>query len=98
MSTRIVVDPITRIEGHLRIEVEIKNGKNQQPVLSSNGKYPILGSAGNVMGYATEFICEAGTTIIGRKGNISKPILINERFWNVDTAFGFYPKSRSYKL
>ncbi len=27
MSTRIVVDPITRIEGHLRIEVEIKNGK-----------------------------------------------------------------------
>ncbi len=27
MSKRIVVDPITRIEGHLRIEVEIKNGK-----------------------------------------------------------------------
>ena len=27
MTKRIVVDPITRIEGHLRIEVEIKNGK-----------------------------------------------------------------------
>lgn len=27
MSKRIVVDPITRIEGHLRIEVEIKDGK-----------------------------------------------------------------------
>lgn len=27
MSTRIVVDPITRIEGHLRIEAEIENGK-----------------------------------------------------------------------
>jgi hydrogenase large subunit len=27
MSKRIVVDPITRIEGHLRIEVEVKNGK-----------------------------------------------------------------------
>ncbi|GBD87201.1 uptake hydrogenase large subunit [bacterium BMS3Abin03] len=27
MAKRIVVDPITRIEGHLRIEVEIKNGK-----------------------------------------------------------------------
>ena len=25
--TRIVVDPITRIEGHLRIEAEIKDGK-----------------------------------------------------------------------
>ncbi len=27
MTTRIVVDPITRIEGHLRIEAEVKNGK-----------------------------------------------------------------------
>lgn len=27
MSKRIVVDPITRIEGHLRIEAEIQNGK-----------------------------------------------------------------------
>jgi Ni,Fe-hydrogenase I large subunit len=27
MSKRIVVDPITRIEGHLRIECEVNNGK-----------------------------------------------------------------------
>ncbi len=27
MARRIVVDPVTRIEGHLRIEVEVKNGK-----------------------------------------------------------------------
>lgn len=27
MAKRIVVDPVTRIEGHLRIEAEIKNGK-----------------------------------------------------------------------
>jgi len=27
MSNRIVVDPITRIEGHLRIEAEVKDGK-----------------------------------------------------------------------
>ncbi|MCU0580153.1 MAG: nickel-dependent hydrogenase large subunit, partial [Desulfobacterota bacterium] len=26
-SGSIVIDPITRIEGHLRIEVEVKNGK-----------------------------------------------------------------------
>lgn len=75
--------------------IEIKNGKNQQAVLSESGKYKIMGSAGNVMGYATDFICEAGTTIIGRKGNISNPIYINERFWNVDTAFGFYPKNEN---
>jgi hydrogenase large subunit len=27
MSNRVVIDPITRIEGHLRIEVEIQNGR-----------------------------------------------------------------------
>jgi len=27
MEKRIVVDPITRIEGHLRVEIEVKNGK-----------------------------------------------------------------------
>ncbi|MBY0434801.1 MAG: nickel-dependent hydrogenase large subunit [Cyclobacteriaceae bacterium] len=30
MSQRIVVDPITRIEGHLRIEAEIKDGKIEE--------------------------------------------------------------------
>ena len=27
MANRIVVDPVTRIEGHLRVEVEVKDGK-----------------------------------------------------------------------
>ena len=27
MASRIVIDPITRIEGHLRVEVEVQNGK-----------------------------------------------------------------------
>ena len=26
MANRIVVDPVTRIEGHLRVEVEVNNG------------------------------------------------------------------------
>ena len=26
MAERIVIDPITRIEGHLKIEVEVENG------------------------------------------------------------------------
>lgn len=75
--------------------VNVINGKNQSQVISDDGKYPIYGSGGNIMGYATDYICEKGTTIIGRKGNISNPIFINERFWNVDTAFGIYPKNQS---
>ena len=72
---------------------EIINGKNQSNVISEKGKYPIYGSAGSLMGYATDYLCDAGTTIIGRKGNISSPIFIQEKFWNVDTAFGLYPKN-----
>lgn len=68
----------------------IKNGRNQKNVEDSNGKYPICGSGG-IMGYANEYITEANAVIIGRKGNINKPILMSERFWNVDTAFGLEP-------
>src|SRR5574342_855804 len=27
MASRIVIDPVTRIEGHLRVEIEVKDGK-----------------------------------------------------------------------
>lgn len=71
----------------------VRNGKNQHEVESASGEFPIYGSAGNVMGMATSYICEAGTTIIGRKGNINSPIYAGTRFWNVDTAFGLAAKS-----
>jgi len=72
--------------------LEIRNGKNQCEVESASGEFPIYGSAGSVMGMATSYICEAGTTIIGRKGNINSPIYAGTRFWNVDTAFGLAAK------
>lgn len=67
--------------------LEIVNGKNQKSVENKDGKYPIYGSGG-VMNYADDFLCPENTTIVGRKGTINKPILVREKFWNVDTAFG----------
>jgi type I restriction enzyme S subunit len=67
--------------------LSIKNGRNQKAVENPYGQYPIYGSGG-VMGYADDYLCEAGTTIIGRKGSINNPIFVKEKFWNVDTAFG----------
>ena len=67
--------------------LSIINGKNQSKVENPHGKYPIYGSGG-IMGYADDYICEAQTVIIGRKGNINKPIFVETPFWNVDTAFG----------
>ena len=71
--------------------LEIKNGRNQRAVEDLNGKYPIYGSGG-VMGHANDYICDANTVVIGRKGNINKPIFVEEPFWNVDTAFGLAAK------
>ena len=71
--------------------LEIRNGRNQKNVENPDGKYPIYGSGG-IMGYADDYICEADTVIIGRKGNINTPIFVEEPFWNVDTAFGLSAK------
>ena len=70
----------------------IKNGRSQKTVENPNGQYPIYGSGG-IMGYADDYICEAGTTIIGRKGTINKPLFVDCAFWNVDTAFGLQPRA-----
>jgi type I restriction enzyme S subunit len=73
--------------------LEIKNGKDQKPVEKAGGKYPIYGSAGNVMGWTDSYICDEQTTIIGRKGTINRPIFVETKFWNVDTAFGLAAKA-----
>jgi type I restriction enzyme S subunit len=80
------------------VEVQFNNvlniisGKNQKAVVDDNGRFPIYGSGG-IIGYANDFICHEGTTIIGRKGTINSPIYVREKFWNVDTAFGLSPHS-----
>ena len=73
--------------------LEIKSGKNQKDVADINGCYPIYGSGG-IIGYSKEYLCPAGTTIIGRKGTINSPLYVNEPFWNVDTAFGLIPSQQ----
>ena len=65
----------------------ITNGKSQKNVETLSGIYPIYGSGG-VIGRANQYLCIAGSTIIGRKGTINNPIFVEEHFWNVDTAFG----------
>lgn len=71
--------------------LSIINGKNQKKVEDNNGAYPIYGSGG-VMGYASDYLCPGNSVIIGRKGNINKPLFVKEKFWNVDTAFGLISK------
>ena len=71
--------------------LDIFNGKDYKAVQVDQGGYPVYGSGG-IIARANDYICPAGTIIIGRKGSINNPILVNEKFWNVDTAFGIVPK------
>lgn len=70
--------------------LKIVNGKNQKSVESNDGEYVICGSGGR-MGRATDYLTKENSVIVGRKGNINKPILMREKYWNVDTAFGIEP-------
>jgi len=87
-------DPVANPKGwdisKFKDVLEIRNGKNQKKVLNPKGKYPIYGSGG-IMDYADNFISNKNSVIIGRKGSINNPILVREKFWHVDTAFGLNP-------
>jgi len=71
----------------------IKNGKHYLDVLDSKGKYPIYGSSG-IINYASQYLCNENSIIVGRKGTIDKPIFVKEKFWNIDTAFGIEPNRK----
>ena len=91
-------DPITNEKGwevkKWNDMLTIINGKNQKAVENPNGEFPIYGSGG-IMGYADKYLCPKDTIVIGRKGNINKPIFVKEPFWNVDTAFGLIADNKS---
>ena len=67
--------------------VTIQNGKDYKKIAVETGGYPVYGTGGE-MARASEYLCPENTVIVGRKGTINNPLLVEEKFWNVDTAFG----------
>ena len=64
----------------------IKYGKNQKKVLCENGTVPIYGTGG-LMGYASDYLYDKPSVLIGRKGSIDKVRYVEHPFWTVDTLF-----------
>ena len=64
----------------------IKYGKNQKKVLSDSGNIPIYGTGG-LMGFATDYLYDKPSVLIGRKGTIAKVKYVEQPFWTVDTLF-----------
>ena len=70
--------------------VEIINGKDYKTIQVEDGGYPVYGTGGE-MARAADYLSPANSILLGRKGTIDKPLLIKEKYWNVDTAFGAVP-------
>ncbi len=66
--------------------LSIKHGRSQKSVQSDDGEYPILASGG-VIGWASEFLHDQPSVLIGRKGTIDVPRYMDTPFWSVDTLF-----------
>ena len=72
--------------------VTIINGKDYKTVEVPEGGYPVYGTGGE-MARASNYMCPENSVLLGRKGTIDKPLLIKEKYWNVDTAFGAVPNT-----
>ncbi|WP_312543646.1 restriction endonuclease subunit S [Pantoea eucalypti] len=63
----------------------IKNGQDYKSVQADDG-YPVMGSGGQFT-FASKFMYDKPSVLLGRKGTIDKPLYINEPFWTVDTMY-----------
>jgi len=73
--------------------VEIINGKDYKSIQVEDGGYPVYGTGGE-MARASDYLSPANSILLGRTGTIDKPLLIREKYWNVDTAFGAVPDEK----
>lgn len=66
--------------------LKVRHGKSQHQVIAEDGEFPILGTGGQI-GWASDFLYNKKSVLIGRKGTINKPQYIEEPFWTIDTLF-----------
>lgn len=66
--------------------LKVRHGKSQKSVEKPDGKFPILGTGGEI-GRTDTFLYSKPSVLIGRKGTIDKPVYIDTPFWTVDTLF-----------
>lgn len=66
--------------------LSIMHGRDQKQVECADGKFPILGTGGE-MGRTDSYLYNKPSVLIGRKGSINKPRYMDSPFWTVDTLF-----------
>lgn len=76
----------------LKDVVTIRHGKDYKEVANAKSTYPVYGSGDGIVAFVDDYLCEADTIILGRKGTIDKPRYMTHRYWNIDTAFSLSAK------
>ncbi|MES4787771.1 MAG: restriction endonuclease subunit S, partial [Nitrospiraceae bacterium] len=65
--------------------LDIQNGADHKAVESTEG-VPVIGSGGPFT-FATDFLYDGESVLLGRKGTIDKPLHVTGKFWTVDTMY-----------
>ncbi|MDR3337006.1 MAG: restriction endonuclease subunit S [Treponema sp.] len=74
------------IERKLSEILDVGHGQNQKGIEKPDGKYPILGTGGE-MGHTNCYLYDRPSVLVGRKGTIDNPQYIDKPFWTIDTLF-----------
>lgn len=65
--------------------LDIQNGADHKNIEQDDG-YPVIGSGGP-FAYASEYMYDGESVLLGRKGTIDRPLYVNGPFWTVDTMY-----------
>lgn len=76
----------------LRNIASIAYGTSPKGIALDNGAVPIIGTGG-VVGWTDQKTDDGPAIIIGRKGTIDKPQLVDGPFWAIDTAYFCKPNA-----
>jgi type I restriction enzyme S subunit len=63
----------------------IQNGADHKHIEVHEG-YPVIGSGGP-FAFASDFMYDGESVLLGRKGTVDRPLYVNGRFWTVDTMY-----------
>lgn len=70
--------------------LQFRNGQDISGTDIEFESYPVYGSGGEFK-RTSQYLFEGPSILFGRKGTIDKPLLVDGRFWTVDTMFYTVP-------
>ncbi|MER0091026.1 restriction endonuclease subunit S [Corynebacterium sp. KPL2680] len=71
--------------------LQFRNGQDVPGTDNESKSYPVYGSGGEFK-RTNKYLFDGTSILFGRKGTIDKPLLVNGRFWTVDTMYFTVPR------